>query len=318
MLLTAAPVSRSRDMVAWAAEIHDRITDFFTAADRGGTFREDRWTRPGGGGGVTRVLTDGATFEKAGVNRSAVEGAMSPELARTLGAHIDTADPLAFLATGVSVVVHPRSPHIPIVHLNVRYFEIRSALTGEPLDLWFGGGTDLTPTYPHRQDARHFHQVLSDTCARHDPAYYARFKACCDDYFVNRHRSEERRGVGGVFFDNLRPGPGRTEALRAFVSDIGLCLPAAYGPLVDRRRNAPWTERERDFQLVRRGRYVEFNLVHDRGTAFGLQTSARIESVLMSLPPVAAWHYAPTYAPGSFEEDLLDMLQPRDWLSDAA
>jgi coproporphyrinogen III oxidase len=207
---------------------------------------------------------------------------------------------------------------VPTVHLNVRYFEI-AASDGTVLDAWFGGGTDLTPTYPYPDDAVHFHRALKAISDRHHPSFHSRFKAWCDNYFVNLHRGEERRGVGGLFFDHLRPGDSGLdqERLLGFVLDVGRALPAAYGPIVERRRHEPYGERERRFQLARRGRYVEFNLVHDRGTLFGLQTNARIESVLMSLPPLAAWEYAPSYQPGSFEAELLAMLEPRDWVAPA-
>jgi coproporphyrinogen III oxidase len=204
---------------------------------------------------------------------------------------------------------------VPTVHLNVRYFEITGPL-GEPIDAWFGGGTDLTPTYPFPDDAAHFHRALKLACARHDPAFYARFKTWCDHYFVNSHRDEERRGVGGIFFDNLRAGESglSLERLLEFIGDVGSVLSDAYAPIVERRRDTPYGDRERRFQLARRGRYVEFNLVHDRGTLFGLATGARVESVLMSLPPLAAWDYAPAYPSGSFEAELLAMLEPRDWV----
>jgi coproporphyrinogen III oxidase len=300
--------------VSLIEQLHDQTTADFTELDHGGTFREDRWDRPGGGGGVSRVLTDGVTFEKAGVNRSVVEGLLLPQLAQRIGARTTAAEPSRFFVTGMSLVVHPRSPMIPTVHLNVRYFEVTGPL-GEPVDAWFGGGTDLTPTYPFPDDATHFHRTLKTVCDHHVPAFYPRFKTWCDHYFVNAHRNEERRGVGGVFFDNLRNGESglSMERLLAFLEDIGSVLPEAYAPLVERRRAAHYGERERRFQLVRRGRYAEFNLVHDRGTLFGLSTGARIESVLMSLPPLAAWDYAPVYQAGSFEAELLSMLEPRDW-----
>ena len=295
-------------------QLHERATELFTHLDRGGSFKEDQWERPDGGGGLTRVLSEGVTFEKAGVNRSLVEGILSPPLAQRLGARTTGLAPARFFVTGVSLVIHPRSPLVPTVHLNVRYFEITTE-SGEPVDSWFGGGTDLTPTYPFPEDAVHFHRLLKQVCERHDPAFYPRFKTWCDHYFVNTHRQEERRGIGGIFFDNLRAGESglSLEQLLGFVSDVGGVLPEAYAPLVERRREIPYGERERRFQLARRGRYVEFNLVHDRGTLFGLATGARIESVLMSLPPVAAWDYAPTYRSGSFEAELLAMLEPRDW-----
>jgi coproporphyrinogen III oxidase len=297
--------------------LHEEATRLFTVLDRGGTFQEDRWSRPGGGGGIARVLTRGATFEKAGVNRSTVDGVLPAAVAHRLGAQVSGAEPTGFFATGLSLVVHPRSPMIPTVHLNVRYFEITGP-SGELQDSWFGGGTDLTPTYPFPDDAVHFHRTLKQVCARFHPTFYPRFKIWCDNYFVNTHRGEERRGVGGVFFDNLRGGESGLppERLAQFVEEVGRCLAAAYGPIVDRRRGEAYGERERGFQLVRRGRYAEFNLVHDRGTLFGLQTNARVESVLMSLPPLAAWEYDPRYEPGSFEAELIGMLEPRDWAAE--
>jgi coproporphyrinogen III oxidase len=216
----------------------------------------------------------------------------------------------------LSLVVHPRSPLIPTVHLNVRYFEITGS-SGQILDAWFGGGTDLTPTYPCPEDAIHFHRTLKAVCERHHRDFYPRFKTWCDHYFVNTHRGDERRGVGGIFFDNLRDGEAglRLQDLLTFISHVGGSLQDAYRPIVDMRRETRYGERERRLQLARRGRYVEFNLVHDRGTLFGLQTGARIESVLMSLPPLAAWEPAPVYQPGSLEARLMDMLEPRDWVA---
>ena len=313
----AAPVTASgfREEVAARIErLHDQATTLVSELDRGGVFQEDRWDRPGGGGGVSRMLSDGKTFEKAGINRSTVRGPLSVDLARRIGAHWSGQGEADFFATGLSLVVHPRSPMVPTVHLNVRYFEIMGP-SGEPLDAWFGGGTDLTPTYPYAEDAVHFHRSLKVACERHHPSFYPRFKTWCDHYFVNTHRGDERRGIGGVFFDHLRAGEAGLclERLLAFVGDIGGVLGEAYRPIVERRQETEYGERERRFQLARRGRYVEFNLVHDRGTLFGLQTSARIESVLMSLPPIASWEPAPQYPPGSFEAELLGMLEPRDW-----
>jgi coproporphyrinogen III oxidase len=261
------------------------------------------------------MLSDGVTFEKAGINRSTVEGELMPQLAQRIGARVSGLEPSSFFVTGLSLVLHPRSPMVPTVHLNVRYFEIVGP-SGEPVDAWFGGGTDLTPTYPYPDDAVHFHCALKAACDRHHPSFYPRFKTWCDHYFVNTHRGDERRGVGGIFFDNLRGGNSGLdlERLLAFVSEVGSVLADAYRPIVLRRREEPHGERERRFQLARRGRYVEFNLVHDRGTLFGLQTGARIESVLMSLPPLAAWESSPTYPAGSFEAELLGMLVPRDWV----
>ncbi len=306
-----------RDRIAGLIEtLHDEATALFTTLDGGGAFREDRWERPGGGGGVTRVMADGVTFEKAGVNRSVVSGMLPPQELQRLGSRASLPSEAEFFAAGLSLVVHPRSPMVPTVHLNVRYFEI-AAPSGEVVDAWLGGGTDLTPFFPAPEDARHFHVALKRVCDRHHPSFYPRFKTWCDHYFVNTHRGDERRGIGGIFFDNLRTGESGLdfEQLLAFLMDVGRSLTGAYGPIVDRCRSLPYGERERRFQLARRGRYVEFNLVHDRGTVFGLKTSARIESVLMSLPPLAAWEYAPVYEPGSFEAELMGMLEPKEWVS---
>lgn len=307
-------ISRRADATVWVESLHDEITAFFTGLDGGGRFREDRWERTGGGGGVARVLTEGRTFEKAGINRSVVDGELPPGMAQRLGAAVPAERLRRFLAAGVSLVVHPRSPMVPIVHLNVRYFELTGA-GGEVVDAWLGGGTDLTPTYPFPEDAVHFHRSLRARCDRHHPGLYPKFKQWCDDYFVITHRGNERRGVGGIFFDNVREGDWGLELDRlfAFAADVGRVLPEAYGPIVERRRGLPFGERERRLQLFRRGRYVEFNLLYDRGTVFGLQTGARADSVLMSLPPLASWEYAPTFAPGSFEAELMMMLVPRPW-----
>ena len=320
-LTAATPSTRRGEVIRWIAGLHDELTSFFGRLDRGGTFIEDRWERPGGGGGVARVMTDGVTFEKAGINRSAVMGVLPEAAARRLGGRGAMQGTTHFFATGVSLVIHPRSPKVPTVHLNVRYFELTDE-HGQLTDCWFGGGTDLTPFYPHVEDARGFHVALRDMCDRHHASFYPRFKQWCDEYFVNVHRDNEARGVGGVFFDHLRADEASHgldfEATQAFVTDVARVLRQAYEPIVNRRRHDAFNEAEREFQLVRRGRYVEFNLVHDRGTTFGLQTNARVESVLMSLPPVAMWHYAPRYSPDSFEARLLRMLEPRDWVADVA
>jgi len=311
--------SLAADAERWIAELHDDVTAFFRRADGGGAFTEERWTRPSGGGGVTRVMHDGVTFEKVGVNRSAVAGELERGTGAPMGLSADLPAGTRFFATGVSVVAHPRSPMVPTVHLNVRYFEVMAA-DGTPTDAWFGGGTDLTPYYPFAEDAAHFHTELHRVCSAHHPEFYGTFKPWCDRYFVNSHRHGEARGVGGIFFDQLRPASagGLTHRdLMAFADAVGRVLPAAYGTIIDRRRALPYGERERRFQLYRRGRYVEFNLLHDRGTLFGLKTGARVESVLMSLPPLACWDEAPALTPGSFEARLTEMLQPRDWLQNA-
>ena len=290
----------NRDIAAkWVQSVHDEATALFEELDGGGQFHSTEWQRPGGGGGVSRLLVHGRTFEKAGINRSVVHGASSDGSG-------------GFFAAGVSLVAHPWNPHVPTVHLNVRYLE-RETGGGEWVR-WFGGGTDLTPTWPHPEDAVHFHTVLRDVCALHHPEFYPRFKRWCDEYFVNAHRGGEARGVGGIFFDDLGPGDDlREPALEAFVDDVGRCLAAAYAPIVKRRQEAPSTADDRQLQLYRRGRYVEFNLLHDRGTRFGLQTGARMDSILMSLPPLASWPGSaefPEHSPGA---QLREMLRPRDW-----
>ncbi len=313
-MISLAP-SFAAEATRWIAGVHDLLTGFFTISDQGGAFVEDRWTREGGGGGCSRVLTDGATFEKVGVNRSAVDGVLEPGMASRLALAAEAPAGARFFATGVSLVAHPWSPMVPTVHLNVRYFELTTP-DGEAFDAWFGGGTDLTPTWPFREDAVHFHRTLKACCDVHHPEFYSRYKRWCDDYFRNTHRGGEARGVGGIFFDHLRPGAAlglEFEALRCFVDAVGRVLPAAYGPIVDRRRHEPYGERQRHFQLYRRGRYAEFNLLHDRGTHFGLQSGARAESVLMSLPPLARWDYALQFEPGSPEAELEAMLRPEDW-----
>lgn len=311
--------SRSERATAWIAGLHDAATAMFERLDRGGKFREDVWQRPGGGGGFTRILADGNTFEKVGVNRSAVGGVLPAAAAARLGGRLVANSENLFFATGLSIVAHPRSPRIPTVHLNVRYFEITDD-SGEVLDAWFGGGTDLTPTYPSPDDARAFHRTLRTICDTHHASLYPRFKAWCDDYFRNTHRGGEARGIGGVFFDNLRPDEDASaldeNALFAFVGDVGRSLEMAYAPIVELRRDAPTNEAERALQLTRRARYVEFNLLHDRGTLFGLQTGARVESVLMSLPPLAQWTYAADTKADPLSSALTAMLQPRDWASE--
>ena len=315
---TSGDARRAR-AIAWIEQVHDDVTALFTRLDRGAAFREDRWDRAEGGGGHSRVMIDGATFEKGGVNRSVVYGRLPAAAAAKLGGRGVSDGESRFFATGVSLVFHPRNPMIPTVHLNVRYFEL-SDDDGNLRDAWYGGGTDITPMYPLPDDVKHFHRTLAAICDRYHPSLHTRFKPWCDEYFRNTHRDDETRGCGGIFFDHLRPGEDESgldgETTMAFVDAIARSLTEAYGPIVDQRRDDVYGERERTFQLVRRGRYVEFNLVHDRGTHFGLHTAARIESVLMSLPPLAAWPYAPTWDAGTFESELLEMLKPRDWLVD--
>jgi coproporphyrinogen III oxidase len=282
--------------------LQERICAALEALDGAARFREDDWQREGGGGGRTRVLAEGAVFEKAGVNFSEVFGRMSPEFAKQV-----PGEGLDFTAAGISLVLHPRNPFVPTVHANFRFLT-----KGDKQ--WFGGGADLTPYYPFRDDVIHFHRTWRDVCARHAaPVDYARFKKWCDDYFFLPHRGEPR-GVGGIFFDYLE---GDLERLFAFVRDCGDAFLDAYLPIARRRKDLPYGERERAFQELRRGRYVEFNLIYDRGTLFGLKTGGRTESILMSLPPLARWQYDYRPEPGSREAELYEVyLKPRDWAAE--
>jgi len=294
----------SEDAAAYFLGLQSRICaalEQFEHPKNGARFREDRWEHPTGGGGSTRVLLDGAVFEKAGVNFSFVRGQFPPELAATM-----PGEGAAFLATGISLVIHPRSPRVPTVHANFRFLTRGS---GPERVGWFGGGADLTPFYFRREDVVHFHRIWKAVAARHPVADYDRFKRWCDEYFYLPHR-QEPRGVGGIFFDYLQD---RLEEVFAFVRDAGDHFLPAYAPIVDRRLDEPYGERERQWQLLRRGRYVEFNLLYDRGTLFGLKTAGRAESILMSLPPAVRWGYAEMPAPGSPEAEMLEALQPRDW-----
>lgn len=286
---------------AWFQELQDSICCGLEAVDSQGSFREDTWRRPGGGGGRTRVLVEGGVFEKAGVNFSEVHGQMSPEFAKQI-----PGEGLDFIATGVSLVLHPRSPLVPTVHANFRFLSKGSKQ-------WFGGGADLTPYYPFREDVIHFHKVWRDVCTRHPaPVDYERFKKWCDEYFFLAHRGEAR-GVGGIFFDYLE---GDFPSLLAFVQDAGNAFLEAYVPIVQRRKELTYTAEQRAFQEFRRGRYVEFNLIYDRGTIFGLKTGGRTESILMSLPPVVRWHYDYQPAPGSPEAQIYEFIKPRDWANE--
>ena len=278
-------------------ELQDRIVRAVEELD-GHHFREDTWSREGGGGGRTRVLEGGSIFEKAGVNFSSVHGGLPEQLASKIPLGTGT----SFFATGVSLVFHPRSPMVPAVHANFRYLEKGDAE-------WFGGGTDLTPCYPYAEDAIHFHRTLKAACDRMDPSFYPRFKKWCDEYFILKHRGE-MRGIGGIFFDYLQ---GDRESNFAFVQNAGNSFLDAYLPIAKRRMNEPYGDRERQYQLYRRGRYVEFNLLYDRGTIFGLETRGRIESILMSLPPLVRWVYDFKTEPGSREEQALEFYQPKDW-----
>lgn len=289
--------------------LQDTITSALEREDGGAVFMEDPWERPGGGGGRTRVMENGAVFEKAGVNVSAVYGELPESLKNYFS--VKEGD---FYACGLSLVIHPKNPMVPTVHANWRYFEMYDA-DGNITDNWFGGGLDLTPYYLFEEDVQHFHTVCKRACDRHHPDFYPEYKEKCDAYFYNSHR-EEARGVGGLFFDYLRPSRQfALESRYSFVTDTANSFLEAYLPIVQKRKEVPYTDHNRNWQEVRRGRYVEFNLVHDKGTLFGLKTKGRIESILMSLPPAVQWKYDHNPAPGSEEAKLIEVLkQPREWV----
>jgi coproporphyrinogen III oxidase len=289
--------------VAYLRDLQDRIVAAVEELD-GQRFHEDLWERPGGGGGRTRVLAEGGVFEKAGVNFSDVHGEFSEEMAKQV-----PGEGRSFTACGVSLVLHPRNPMVPTVHANFRF------LTRGQRQ-WFGGGADLTPFYPYREDVVHFHKVWQAVCSRHgDVVDHAHLKRWCDEYFLLPHRNEAR-GVGGIFFDYLEKEPERTFD---FVRDAGDAFLDAYLPIARGRKDEPYTEAQKEFQEYRRGRYVEFNLVYDRGTVFGLKTGGRIESILMSLPARARWWYDYHAPAGSREAELTDYwLKPRDWANEPA
>jgi coproporphyrinogen III oxidase len=323
------PPEDSRQRVSSALKgLQDRICQKLEAVDGSGKFHEDAWQRPEGGGGRSRVMKQGDIFEQGGVGFSEVWGDRLPP---SILSSCPEAEGHQFYATGTSMVLHPRNPYLPTVHLNYRYFEAGPVW-------WFGGGIDLTPYYTTEADVIHFHKTLKDTCDRHNPQYYPNFKRWCDEYFFLKHRAEPR-GVGGIFFDyqngqrgelyrghhqdgpaalyskQLGSAPKRSwEEIFNFAIDCGDAFLPAYIPIVEKHANDEYGDRERDFQLYRRGRYVEFNLVFDRGTLFGLQTNGRTESILMSMPPMVRWEYDYHPEPGTPEAKLYEVfLQPQDW-----
>jgi coproporphyrinogen III oxidase len=301
-------MSDSLAVKSYLNELQERVTAALEARDTL-KFRRDPWLRTEGGGGETRVLSDGSVFERAGVSVSHVFGAMLPPSASIVRPHIVGAP---FEAMGLSLVIHPRNPHVPTTHCNVRFIQANPK-NAAPV-WWFGGGFDLTPYYPYDEDVLHWHRTASAACRPFGEQLYAKYKDWCDRYFFLPHRNETR-GVGGLFFDDL--SEGSFGACFDFLRSVGDHFLPAYMPIVERRCAHEYGERERQFQLYRRGRYVEFNLVHDRGTSFGLQSRGRTESILMSMPPLARWEYDWSPEPGSPEARLYrDFLRPRDYLTE--
>jgi coproporphyrinogen III oxidase len=294
---------------AYIQQLQDSITARLEAVDGKAKFREDLWERPEGGGGRTRVIEDGNVFEKGGVNISAVHG----PLPKAMQAYFNVGD-VDFFACGLSLVIHPKNPFVPTVHANWRYFEMYDK-EGNVVDSWFGGGQDLTPYYLFDEDAVHFHQTCKMACDKHSPEFYPKYKKQCDEYFRNTHR-DEARGIGGLFFDHCKASDSFSmEQWYNFVTEVGNSFLEAYVPIVEKRKDIEYTEANRNWQEIRRGRYVEFNLVHDKGTLFGLKTNGRIESILMSLPPHVQWVYDHHPEPGSEEQRLLKVLkEPGEWV----
>ncbi len=280
-------------------KIQDEITVALEKLDGKAKFEEEIWNREGGGGGRTRIIQNGNILEKGGVNFSAVHGKLPEAIKKAFGVDEDE-----FFATGVSIVIHPNNPHVPIIHMNIRYFELNEQIR------WFGGGIDLTPHYVVQEDASYFHQQMKDVCDKHHPNFYADFKKWADDYFFIKHR-DETRGIGGVFYDKLTPEKTGLsfEEIFNFSCDLGRTFAPTYCTIVDKNRPKSFSKEEKDWQLLRRGRYVEFNLVYDSGTKFGLETNGRIESILMSLPAQANWFYDFKAIPGSAEEKTLSLLK---------
>ncbi len=298
----------------WVEYIHslqDKICKGLENIEPNARFSEDKWDRKEGGGGKTRVISHGNVFEKGGVNTSVVHGKVNDAMRQQLKMEGDH-----WFACGLSLVIHPLNPFVPTVHCNYRMFELYDE-DHHVIDRWFGGGTDLTPYYLFEEDAKHFHGVYKKVCDLFDISFYEKFKKNCDDYFVNWHRNQERRGIGGIFYDYQRPDNIKdVQFWIDFGKACGDVFLDAYLPIVQKRKNAPYTQANKHWQEIRRGRYVEFNLVHDRGTLFGLKTNGRIESILMSLPPIVRFEYNYEPKPGSEEEKLIMVcLNPRDWVN---
>ena len=303
-------MSIKEDWIEYIEGLQNRICTALEETDGKAKFVEDAWQRAEGGGGKTRVIADGNVFETGGVNTSIVFG----DVAETMKSQLKV-DGAKWFACGLSLVLHPVNPFVPTVHCNYRMFELYNE-NDEVIDRWFGGGTDLTPYYLFEEDAKHFHLSYKNVCDEFDLSFYATFKKNCDDYFVNSHRNNERRGIGGIFYDYQKPSTNRdVNFWMNFSKACGDAFLEAYIPIVKKRKNSLFTAQQKHWQEIRRGRYVEFNLIHDRGTLFGLKTNGRTESILMSLPPTVRFEYNYQPEKGSEEERLLEVcLQPRDWI----
>jgi len=288
-----------KDFSNFIDNLQKEIVSSLEKIDGNEKFKSDYWHRKKGGGGLTMVIENGSVFEKGGVNVSKVHGKLPESMSKML--KVNNSD---FFACGISIVIHPKNPMVPTVHANWRYFELYKD-DGSLADAWFGGGQDLTPYYLFEEDATHFHKVCKTACDKHHPSFYPKYKEACDRYFWNAHR-DEARGVGGLFFDYLKETDVQSlEQWYEFVTGVGDSFINAYVPIVEKRKNLEYTDQQRDWQEIRRGRYVEFNLVHDKGTLFGLRTNGRIESILMSLPPHVQWQYNHSPEAGSDEDKLL-------------
>jgi len=291
----------------WFRSLQQDICDSLEKTDGKGVFRDDKWERKGGGGGLSKIMENGDVIEKGGVNFSAVNGKLSAEAVKSLNIGEEGSD-VNFFATGISIVIHPFNPMVPIIHMNIRYFELDDHAK------WFGGGIDITPIYVDVNEAHSFHRQLKQVCDKNHPAYYEEFKKWADDYFFIKHRNETR-GIGGIFFDRLtETDEFSLEDRFDFVKEVGCSFAPLYTGIMNNKRSESYTEEHKDFQMLRRSRYAEFNLVYDRGTKFGLETNGRTESILMSMPPEAKWQYDYSPTPGSTEEETMNLLKKGlDW-----
>ncbi len=299
------------ELPLWLKQLQQNITNSLLALDTQATLKSDEWQRAEGGGGVSNVITNGSVFEKGGIMFSSVHGTAPNFLLHEIGIkHDDTATPLQFFATGLSIVIHPLNPLVSIIHMNIRYFELSNGIN------WFGGGIDLTPIYINDAEAKFFHQSLKTVCDKHNKNYYSKFKPWADDYFYIQHR-KETRGIGGVFFDKLHADEtATTEQILAFWKELGKTFAPVYTHIVKQKMNVPYTQAHQNWQSIRRGRYVEFNLVYDRGTKFGLESNGRTESILVSLPKHAEWHY--DYAPpvnSDEQKTQQKLIKNYDWIN---